>query len=74
MDPEVIDAREGSQPHPCRGMWDYRGLNAGGHEIYVCEDGESRTPAHVLIAAHVNADHVCTDGLCEITRGRGTPT
>lgn len=55
--PAVIDARQGSQPHPCPSSWQYLGLNPGGHEIYECGSGE-----HRRIGAHVNAAHECGDG------------
>lgn len=51
---EILDARQSAQPHPCAGMWQYRGVNAGGHELYLCDIGR-----HGLIAPHVAADHLC---------------
>ena len=56
MDYEILDGREGHVDHRCRGMWDYLGLNAGGHEIFQCIDSDQ---SHRLISAHVSADHVC---------------
>lgn len=56
MDYDILDAREGHVDHRCRGMWDYLGLNAGGHEIFQCIDSDR---SHRRISAHVSADHVC---------------
>jgi len=55
----VIDARHGPQDHPCRGSWQYIGMNRGGHECFACDSGE-----HSLISAHVAADHVCNPVAC----------
>lgn len=51
---EILDARQGAVDHACRGCWQYAGLNKGGHEVYRCDSGK-----HVIIAAHVAADHRC---------------
>jgi hypothetical protein len=58
----LIDARFAAQPHACYGTWNYNGLNSGGHEIYTCD---RVTDEHVIIWAHVAADHKCSD-VCAI--------
>lgn len=54
MTGSILDARAGSVPHPCAGVWHYAGLNAGGHEVFTCDGAD-----HVLIGPHVNAGHEC---------------
>jgi hypothetical protein len=55
--PSVLDARAGAVDHPCSGMWEFRGLNAGGHEVFACDSGE-----HSLIGPHYGAGHECAAG------------
>lgn len=69
----ILDARRGPVDHSCSRCWQYRGLNAGGHELYLCDSGR-----HALVAAHVSADHLCSErcerrcancGRLEVTAG-----
>jgi hypothetical protein len=37
--PMIIDFRFGPKEHRCSGVWNWRGRNAGGHDIFWCEGG-----------------------------------
>lgn len=58
--PELLDMRFGPVDHACRGCWQHRGRNRGGHNVYRCDSGR-----HVLIDAHTVASHICNPVACE---------
>ncbi len=73
--PEIIDFRFGPKDHRCGGTWQYRGKNAGGHDIFWCPGGHWGIDMRYSDDQPSQPDpwHECTDACAsvEITEREG---
>lgn len=63
---KVLDGRHGPVDHLCGGMWRYRGKNAAGHEIYVCDHNRHAVVRRVTPSTHGQGRHQCGSSCMDV--------